>query len=179
MNNNKGRLGIELHKINKKVFTVLPYNFQVLSRSEISRLNKYVDGFILDTTKHYEKSVGSPCLCPSHFIKYFLDNTANNNEELINKIFIMIDFQGVQFCEKAGEGKLVNSTYFYSKLNDVDKVEFMSSCDEYMFYMNFDCRINFPIVESIEKKIEYIKKINAHIILVNIDHAHPNFLHLF
>ena len=170
------RLGIELHKINKKVGAILPPKTQALSRSDINSLSKFVDFYIIYNIDHYDKQVGSHCLSPIEYNEYLIEDTTKMIESLLEKTSIIIDFRGIEWCEYQGM-HYVNNTVFAKKMKNLDHIEY-DDCQEHIFFMKDKCRINYPTVESIKLRLEFARKYGLSIVLVHLDSAHPNFFNL-
>ena len=140
-------------------------------------MSKFVDFYIIYSIDHFDKVPGSRCLSPLYYIEYLVKDNTFLKEDILSKTNIIIDFRGVEWSDNEGM-KAVNSTYFYSKYQSLNRIKNESSCDEYLYYYYDNCVINYPLIEFISKRLELARKYNLGIILLHLDHAHPNIYNL-
>ncbi|EMD45681.1 hypothetical protein KM1_231020 [Entamoeba histolytica HM-3:IMSS] len=173
------RLGIELHKIQKQVFAIIPPNSQAIGISEITSLKNLVDEFILDDIQYYDRNmIGSHCTSPVYYIKGLVEQYTSNYVDLTKKTSITIDLSGTMLCPNQPRS-MVNSTYFYNNLLQVKKSEWIDKCQEQKFIMENGCEIMYPTIEFIQKRIDLATELGVDITLYNINAVHPNTFNLF
>ncbi|EDR27246.1 hypothetical protein EDI_101770, partial [Entamoeba dispar SAW760] len=119
------RLGIELHKIQKQVFAIIPPNSEAIGISEIASLKNLVDEFIIDDMEYYDRNmIGSHCTSPIYYIKGLVEKYTSNYDDLIKKTSITIDLSGTMLCPNQPRS-MINSTHLYNKLLQVKKSEWI------------------------------------------------------
>ncbi|GAB1225272.1 hypothetical protein ENUP19_0248G0042 [Entamoeba nuttalli] len=173
------RIGIELHKINKKVYVIIPPRSVAISGTIINSLQKYIDEFIIDTTDYYSKSLhSSHCSSPLMYIENLIKDCTSKNENLKSITSISIDLSGYKFCPNQLRSS-INVTSFQTMLHNATNSTWIEECQEHSFTDSNNCEIMFPTIEYIKKRIDLAILEGIDITLCHIEAAHPNVFELF
>ncbi|KAL7719855.1 GH18 domain-containing protein [Entamoeba marina] len=172
------RIGIELHKINKKLFVIIPPKTHSIGFSEVSQLEKYVDEFIIEHIEHYEVSYHtSYATSPIIYVNTTLNDFSRGKSSLINKLSMVIDLRGYKYCGK--QRSAVNATEFYVILKDAQSIHWDDVVKEHYVIDSNGCTVVYPTVETIQARIDLAIQRGVDITLYNVDYSHPNVFNLF